>query len=182
MTIYVSLGQQNNALSIAKFAKRRYNNIKTQEEGFMNTQLSQKEQEIIVLGIVDACIQYSKEHNEDFEEVLHQHVFANEADLGFMEMVCKTIESLHKQGYIAGTVDLVYEDDTDDIDFFMTTFENISINTRGRVLLGAETFKELGKNFMEKAKPVIKSVSSVVLQTAIETAFTTGLKAVGVPV
>lgn len=148
----------------------------------MDIQLSQKEQEVIVLEIVDACIQYSEEHSEDFEEVLHQQVFANEAHLGFMEMVCKTIESLHKQGYITGTVELVYEPDTNDIDFFMTTFENISITPKGRVLLGAETFKGLGKNFMEKSKPVVKCIASTVLATAVETAMVTGLRAVGVPV
>ena len=36
----------------------------------MTTDFSEKEQEVLVLEIVDACIQYSKEHGETFQQVL----------------------------------------------------------------------------------------------------------------
>lgn len=48
--------------------------------------------------------------------------------------------------------------------------------------MGAETFKGLGKNFLGKATPVIKCIASTALQTVIETAIVTGLKAAGFPV
>mgnify|MGYP001055308274 FL=1 len=158
----------------------------------MNTQLSQKEQELLVLEIVDACIQYSEEKQMDFARELEDLVFVGKADTRFSEMVCKTIESLHSKKYIAGTVELVYETEmdidtfeestTDDIDFSQTIFENISITAKGRALMGAETFKEAGKSFMEKVKPVIKCIASTALQTAVETAIVAGMKAAGIPV
>ena len=158
----------------------------------MDTQLNQKEQEVLVMEIVDACIKHSKENHMDFAEVLEDLVFVGEADTGFSEMVCKTIESLHSQGYINGTVILEYElefdeetleeSTTDVIDFGMSTFANISISPKGKELIGEKTFKELGKNFLEKAKPVIKCITTTALQTTVETAVLTALQAVGFPV
>ena len=176
------LGQENNAKSIEMFALRRYNRIKNTGEKIMDTQLNEKERELLVLEIVDACIQYSKEHTEDFEEVLHQQVFANEAYIEFMEMVCKTIESLHTKGYIEGTVELAYEPDTEDIDFFMTSFENINISLKGKEFMSGKTFKEVSENFWEKSKPLVRCIASTVLQTTVETITLTGLRAVGIPV
>lgn len=43
----------------------------------MNTQLNQKEQQVLVMEIVDACIKYSKENYLEFAEVLTEQVFAN---------------------------------------------------------------------------------------------------------
>lgn len=158
----------------------------------MGIQLSQKEQELLVLEIVDACLKCSEESQLEFEEVLHEQVFSNNPYIEFMEMVCRTAESLNSRGYIAGTVEIVYEteldEDTfeespaDEIDFYMTSFENISITAKGRAFMGAETFKGLGKNFLGKATPVIKCIASTALQTVIETAIVTGLKAAGFPV
>ncbi len=148
----------------------------------MDIQLSQKQKELLVLEIVDACIGYSAEHDEAFEEVLHQELFSNNPYAEFMEMVCKTIESLHNKGYITGTVELVYEPDTEDLDFFMTTFEDISISPKGREFMGEKTFKEIGSGFWEKSKPIIKCIASTVLQTTVETVMLTGLRAVGLSV
>lgn len=158
----------------------------------MGIQLSQKEQELLVLEIVEACLKCSEESQLEFEEVLHEQVFASNPDIEFMEMVCRTAESLNSRGYIAGTVEIVYETEldedtfeeslTDEIDFYMTSFENISITAKGRAFMGAETFKGLGKNFLGKATPVIKCIASTALQTVIETAIVTGLKAAGFPV
>lgn len=158
----------------------------------MNTQLNQKEQEVLVMEIVDACIKYSKENHLDFAEVLEDLVFVGEADTGFSEMVCKTIESLHSQGYINGTVILEYElefdeetleeSTTDMIDFGMSTFADISISPKGKELIGEKTFKELGKNFLEKAKPVIKCIATTALQTTVDIALRTALQAAGFPV
>ncbi len=158
----------------------------------MNTQLNQKEQEVLVMEIVDACIKHSKENHMDFAEVLEDLVFVGEADTEFSEMVCKTIESLHSQGYINGTVILEYElefdgetleeSTTDKIDLGMSTFADISITPKGEELIGEKTFKELGKNFLEKAKPVIKCIATTALQTTVDIALRTALQAVGFPV
>ncbi len=158
----------------------------------MNTQLNQKEQEVLVMEIVDACIKHSKENHMDFAEVLEDLVFVGEADTEFSEMVCKTIESLHSQGYINGTVILEYElefdgetleeSTTDKIDLGMSTFADISISPKGKELIGEKTFKELGKDFLEKAKPVIKCIATTTLQTTVDIALRTALQAVGFPV
>lgn len=79
----------------------------------MTTQFSEKEQEVLVLEIVDACIQYSKEHGETFQQVLEESLFIGKARSDFSEMVCKTMESLHTKGYIEGTVELSYQSDVD---------------------------------------------------------------------
>ncbi len=158
----------------------------------MNTQLNQKEQEVLVMEIVDACIKHSKENHMDFAEVLEDLVFVGEADTEFSEMICKTIESLHSQGYINGTVILEYElefdgetleeSTTDKIDLGMSTFADISISPKGKELIGEKTFKELGKDFFEKAKPVIKCIATTALQTTVDIALRTALQAVGFPV
>jgi len=158
----------------------------------MDTQLNQKEQEVLVMEIVDACIKYSKENHMDFAEVLEDLVFVRKTDTGFSEMVCKTIESLHSQGYINGTVELEYElefdgetleeSTTDKIDFGESRFANISITPKGKELIGEKIFKELSKNFLEKAKPVIKCIATTALERAVETALRTALQAVGFPV
>ena len=125
----------------------------------MTTDFSEKEKEVLVLEIVDACIQYSKEHGETFQQVLEKSVFVGEAREGISEMVCKTMESLHTKGYIEGTVELSYQSDidqetweespTDTIDFEWIKLEDISISTKGKVLLGSETLKALGKRFIQ---------------------------------
>lgn len=135
----------------------------------MTTDFSEKEQEVLVLEIVDACIQYSKEHGETFQQVLAKSVFIGKARADFSEMVCKTMESLHTKGYIEGTVELSYQSDvdqetweespTDTIDYEWTKLEDISISTKGKVLLCSETFKALGKGFIEKARPIIESIA-----------------------
>lgn len=135
----------------------------------MTTDFSEKEKEVLVLEIVDACIQYSKEHGETFQQVLEKSVFVGEAREGISEMVCKTMESLHTKGYIEGTVELSYQSDidqetweespTDTIDFEQINFEDISISTKGKVLLGSETLKALGKRFIEKARPIIEVIA-----------------------
>lgn len=155
----------------------------------MGIQLSQKEQELLVLEIVDVCIQESEECQQPFGIVLCEKVFAGEAITEFSEMVCKTIKSLHDKGYIAGTVELEYvtefenetldESPTDAIDLGWSKFENISITTKGKTLMCAETFKELGKDFWEKAKPVIKEIACDTIKNTIKEVITNSLKAVG---
>ena len=155
----------------------------------MNTQLNQKEQQVLVTEIVDACIKYCKENYLEFAEVLTEQVFANKADAEFTEMVCKTIETLHAQGYLNGTVELEYElefdaetleeSSTDKIDSGMSTFADISITPKGKELMGEKTFQELGKSFLEKAKPAIKCIATTAFQATVETAVCVALKAVG---
>ena len=116
-------------------------------------------------------------------------MFANKADAEFTEMVCKTIETLHAQGYLNGTVELEYElefdaetleeSSTDKIDSGMSTFADISITPNGKDLMGEKTFQELGKSFLEKAKPAIKCIATTAFQATVETAVCVALKAVG---
>ncbi|MCM1219503.1 MAG: hypothetical protein NC548_33910 [Lachnospiraceae bacterium] len=158
----------------------------------MGTQLSQKEQEVLVLEIVDACIKYSKENHLDFANVLEDLVFVGEADTEFSEMVCKTMKSLHDQGYIDGKVKIAYElefdgetleeSTTDIIDFSNTKFKNISITHKGQELIGEKTFKEFGKKFLEKAKPIIAQITLSEIQDIVKDAIHTALQAIGVPV
>ena len=102
----------------------------------MTTDFSEKEQEVLVLEIVDACIQYSKEHGETFQQVLEKSVFVGEAREGISEMVCKTMESLHTKGYIEGTVELSYQSDIDQ-----------------------ETWEESPTDTIEKARPIIEVIA-----------------------
>lgn len=162
----------------------------------MNIQLTEKEQELLVLEIVKACIQFAADNQKSFEEVLNEDLFPDKASTDFAEMICKTIEKLNQQGDINGTVELEYEmeydfDDaqeeieetsTDAIDFDMCTFEDISISLKGKARMSVDSFKEMGKDYLEKTKPLIKVIGSTVLQTVIETAVVAGLKAAGFPV
>ena len=159
----------------------------------MNIQnLTEKQQTILFLCMIEECIKYAKENNKSFEEVLNQDVFPNEADTEFAEYICNSIKSLNDKGYINGTVELEYEleidmdtfdeNSTDAIDFAMCTFEDISISLKGKAYLGVENFKEVGEGFIEKAKPVIKCIATTALQTAVESAMIVGLRAAGFPI
>ena len=158
----------------------------------MGTQLSEKEQELLVLCIVKECLRFAKEHNKSFEEVFNEDVFPNQANVEFAEMVCKTIEVLKDKGYINGTVELEYEIEidpdtfedksTDAIDFSLCTFENINISAKGNIRLGTEGFKEVSKEFGKKALLIVKSIATTTLQTCVESAVVFGLRTVGIPV
>lgn len=107
-------------------------------------------------------------------------------------MVCRTLESLNKQGYISGTVELEFETEidpntfdetaTDAINFVECTFENIGITVKGNAYMGVDNFKKAGKDLWEKSKPVMKCIGTTALQTLVETAILTGLKAAGLKV
>ena len=158
----------------------------------MGTQLTVKEQELLVLCIVKECLSFAKEHNKSFEEVLNEDVFPNQANVEFAEMVCKTIEVLKDKGYINGIVELEYEieidpdtfeeESTDAIDFSLCTFENINISAKGNIKLGTEGFKEVSKEFGKKALPIVKCIATTTLQTCVESAVVIGLRTVGIPV
>lgn len=155
-------------------------------------QLTEKEQNLLVLCLVKECIQFAESNNKSFEEVLNEDVFANKASTAFAEMVCKSMEVLKNGGYINGLVELEYEieidpdtfeeESTDAIDFAMCTFDDISISLKGNIRLGIEGFKEVSKDFAQKAKPVISCIATTALQTAVEVAITAGMKAVGFPI
>ena len=160
----------------------------------MKTELNQEQQNLLVLELVKVCIEYAKDEQKSFEEVLNEDVFPNQADTEFAEMVCRTLESLNRQGYISGTVELEYEIETDletdedtatnAIDFAQCTFENIGITAKGSAYMSSDSFKkaEVGKDFLEKAKAVIKCIATTALQTLVETAVVLGLKAAGITV
>lgn len=162
----------------------------------MGIQLTEKEQELLVLCIVKECIAYAEKNNKTFEEVLNEDLFPAEANTGFAEMVCKTIEALKNKGCIDGTVELEYEikleldadsdtfeeESTDAIDFSSCIFENINISAKGNIRLGTEGFKEVSKEFGKKALPIVKCIATTTLQTCVESAVVLGLRTVGIPV
>lgn len=160
----------------------------------MGIQLTEKEQELLVLCIVKECIAYAEKNNKTFEDVLNEDLFPAEANTGFAEMVCKTIEALKNKGYINGTVELEYEieldadsdtfeeESTDAIDFSSCIFENINISAKGNIRLGTEGFKEVSKEFGKKALPIVKCIATTTLQTCVESAVVLGLRTVGIPV
>lgn len=162
----------------------------------MGIQLTEKEQELLVLCIVKECIVYAEKNNKTFEEVLNEDLFPAEANTGFAEMVCKTIEALKNKGCIDGTVELEYEikleldadsdtfeeESTDAIDFSSCIFENINISAKGNIRLGTEGFKEVSKEFGKKALPIVKCIATTTLQTCVESAVVLGLRTVGIPV
>lgn len=158
----------------------------------MGIQLTEKEQELLVLCIVKECIAYAEKNNKTFEEVLNEDLFPAEANTGFAEMVCKTIEALKNKGYINGTVELEYEikldpdtfeeESTDAIDFSSCIFENINISAKGNIRLGTEGFKEVSKEFGKKALPIVKCIATTTLQTCVESAVVLGVRTVGIPV
>lgn len=162
----------------------------------MGIQLTEKEQELLVLCIVKECIAYAEKNNKTFEDVLNEDLFPAEANTGFAEMVCKTIEALNNKGYINGTVELEYEikleldadsdtfeeESTDAIDFSSCIFENINISAKGNIRLGTEGFKEVSKEFGKKALPIVKCIATTTLQTCVESAVVLGLRTVGIPV
>lgn len=158
----------------------------------MKVQLSQEEQNLFVLELVKDCLEYGKDVNKSFEEVLNEDVFPEQADTEFAEMVCKTIDTLKNQGYISGNVELAYEIEldaetldettTDSIDFIECTFENIAITEKGSAYISGDNLKKNGKEFLEKVKPVIQCIATTALQTLVETGITIGLRTLGVPV
>lgn len=162
----------------------------------MNTQLNEKEQELLVLEIVDACVKYIEKNGGDFGDVLFEQVFANEAQTEFSKMVCKTVESLHKKGYITGTVNLAYDheykiddngdifdsDILDEIEFHETDFKNIAISSEGRLFMSGGSCQELSPNVLEKVKPIINCIASEAMKLAVKTAMFTMLQALGLPV
>ena len=158
----------------------------------MGIQLTEKEQDLLVLCIVKECIAYAEKNNKTFEEVLNEDLFPAEANTGFAEMVCKTIEALKNKGCIDGTVELEYEikidpdtfeeESTDAIDFSSCIFENINISAKGNIRLGTEGFKEVSKEFGKKALLIVKCIATTTLQTCVESAVVFGLRTVGIPV
>ena len=162
----------------------------------MGIQLTEKEQELLVLCIVKECIAYAEKNNKTFEEVLNEDLFPAEANTGFAEMVCKTIEALKNKGCIDGTVVLKYEikleldadsdtfeeESTDAIDFSSCTFENINISAKGNIRLGTEGFKEVSKEFGKKALPIVKCIATTTLQTCVESAVVLGLRTAGIQI
>ncbi len=158
----------------------------------MKTELNQEQQTLLVLELVKSCLEYGAEAQKSFGEVLNEDVFPNQASVEFAEMVCRTLETLNRQGYISGVVDLEFEPEidgetfeetaTDAIDFAGCTFEDIGITAKGNAYMGMDNFKKVGRDLWEKSKPVIKCIATTALQTLVETAILTGLKAAGITV
>lgn len=162
----------------------------------MGIQLTEKEQELLVLCIVKECIVYAEKNNKTFEEVLNEDLFPAEANTGFAEMVCKTIEALKNKGYINGTVELEYEikleldadsdtfeeESTDAIDFSSCTFDDIRISEKGNKLLSAKELKGVNKDFGKKVKAVIKCIGTTALQTCVESAVILLLRTAGIQI
>ena len=152
-------------------------------------QLNEKEQKIFTLCVVKACIEYAKENEIDFEEVLTDYLFPDKARESFDNMICKNIETLYNEKYISGDINIEYEEECDmetmewkstgNVDVPMCTFENIEITTKGENYLKLDGFKDATKDLLEKAKPVMKIIATTALETLVEGLVTTGLKTAG---
>lgn len=157
----------------------------------MDTQkLTLKEQQTLVLCIVKEYLENSELNNVPFEEFLEE-IFVERASTEYSEMICKSLVALKEKEYIDGIVEIEYEieidengdeSNTDSIDFSMCTFENIDITQKGKNYLEMEAFKDLSKEFFEKAKPVLKSIGLTMLTTTVETFINYGLKKCGIMV
>jgi len=158
----------------------------------MDIQLNPMEKELFVLELVKACIKRAEDSERTFGEVLGEEVFADKASAKFEKMVCSTMESLHEKGVITGIVEIGYikefdfeddsERDTDEIDISICTFEDIAISTEAGEDVAKKGFKEAGKDFWVKVKPVIGCIGQTILQTAVEASIKAGLNAVGITV
>lgn len=158
----------------------------------MKNEFTKEQQKLFVLELVKACLEYGKDVHKSFEEVLTEDLFPEAANVVYAEMVCHTLEILNKEGCISGNVELEYEIEidgdtfeettTDAIYFAECTFENIGITEKGNAYMSNDNFKKAGKDFFEKAKPVIKCIATTALQTLVETAVVLGLRTAGVPV
>lgn len=156
------------------------------------TVFNEEQQKLFVLSLTKACLEYGGGAGKSFEEVLKEDVFPNEVSEEFEEVVCTTLLALKEQGYISGMVELVYETETDSktfevteldtLDTPMCTFADINITPKGESYLTGDGFKKAGKDFFEKAKPVIKCIALTALQVTVETVITAGLKATGISV
>lgn len=152
-------------------------------------QLNEKEQKIFTLCVVKACIEYAKENEIDFDEVLTDYLFPDEARESFDNMICKNIETLYNEKYISGDINIEYEEECDmetmewkstgNVDVPMCTFENIEITTKGENYLKLDGFKDATKDLLEKAKPVMKIIATTALETLVEGLVATGLKTAG---
>lgn len=155
----------------------------------MEKELTQVQKNLLVLELVKACMEYGKDVRKSFEDVLNEDVFPEKPYEAYTEMVCRTLETLNRQGYVSGVVELGFETETDPDTFEETatdvintaecTFGDIGITAKGNAYMCADSFKEAGKDFLEKAKPVIKCIATTALQTLVETAISAGLKAAG---
>lgn len=158
----------------------------------MKNEFTQEQQKLFVLELVKACLEYGKDVQKSFEEVLNEDLFPDAADVAYAEMVCHMLENLNKEGYISGKVELAHEIEIDGdtfketttnaINFAESTFENIAITAKGNAYMSGDSLKKVGKDFLEKAKPVIKCIATTALQTLVETAIVVGLRAADVPV
>lgn len=153
--------------------------------------LSEKEQEIITLYIVKGCIKFAEESNQEFEDVLYEEIFANQASQPYSQMICRNLEILKTKGYIDGIVEIEYEPiedlqtkeetTTNIIALEFSTFENISITTRGKIEMQLDQMKDGTKQFIDKALPIIKYVGSEVLSATIQSVFIYAVNSAGIP-
>lgn len=159
----------------------------------MNTiKLNEKEQKLFTLCIVKSCLEYAKDNEMDFEEVLTDYLFPDKASEDFDNMICKGIETLYNEKYISGDIEIVYEEEcdmetmewknTDNVDVPMCTFIDVEITAKGENYLKIDGFKETTKDFLEKARPIMKLIGTVAIETLVESIVVSGLKAVGFPV
>lgn len=158
-----------------------------------NKQLTESEQKLFTLFVVKECLNYAKENEEAFENVLKDVLFPGESNFSRAEaeMICNNIKTLNVEGYIEGEVELVNErefdeemneSETDDINFEECEFENIKITPKGKAYMGMDGVKNVTKEFWEKVKPMIKELGIVAVNTAVETGIVALLRMAGFPV
>ena len=139
--------------------------------------LTEKEENILVLKIISEILVQTEATNMPFEEYLHEEVFVNNPYMDLIEMICKTIVRLHEEKMIIGEVKLEYEtvddDDfnetiTDNIDLMESVFDVIDISNKGKLYLENV---ELVNMLSNKIKSTIQNMDIKILPLVVEYAF-----------
>lgn len=162
--------------------------------------LTAKEQMIVTLYIVDACVKIAEEEQEDFQDVLVDYILANVANESFSELVCKNIKILKDKDFISGTVEVEDTSNSDaenDIEVSyeeLCNFENISITGNGELLMmlselkyadvpmESETENDPKAKFKKNAYSAFKFVVAECSSFALQMALTTAGRSLGLPI
>lgn len=143
--------------------------------------MSSKEQKVITMCVVQACLQYANENQKAFEDVLNEDLFPAKASQEYSDMVCYNIKQLVDDGYLDGEVELEYdelepgEDASKGICVTFSSFENISITEKGNIFIKTGNFGVIAAEVKDVAVPILKTIGNATLATLTEVAIYTAL-------
>lgn len=152
------------------------------------TSLNQDEQKALTMLVVQACLEFGKENNKSFEDVMQEDLFPEKASQAFSDAICYNIKLLKEEGLLSGDVNLEYdnlevgEDASKGINSAFSTFDDISITEKGSVYIKYGYGGIKAVELKEKAMPFLKQIGNIALQTVVKTLVTAVLDTVGIPV